>query len=123
MCLDVAGRNVVVFGRGDYGQLGVADDPKWGYSEAEPVRLDALEIERTNLVTHIACGDHSSFAVKQDGSVYSWGFGEGGALGHRRLEEDQRRPKIITTVKAAQLMDIGKVKHVSSGAQHSAIIM
>lgn len=36
---------------------------------------------------HVACGYRSSFAVMEDGRMFSWGDGQSGQLGHADLTE------------------------------------
>ena len=62
--------------------------PKHTYHIRTPKRVAALCDEVT---THVAAGALSSAAVTVNGSVYTWGYGDGGSLGHGlpALEEDE----------------------------------
>ena len=64
-------RIVQTAGQNTYGQLG---DPT---AASSPARVFSLD----NSVTEIASGDYTSFAVKNDGSLWMWGSNQYGARG------------------------------------------
>ncbi|MBI3486036.1 hypothetical protein HY025_03785 [Candidatus Daviesbacteria bacterium] len=61
-------------GRDDYGQLG--QGVTHNYSLLNPVQVQGL-----SSIVHIAMGGSTGFAVKSDGTVYSWGSDACGVLG------------------------------------------
>jgi alpha-tubulin suppressor-like RCC1 family protein len=64
-------RNVTASGQNVFGQLGTAASP------LPPTPISSLD----NSVTEIAAGDYTSFAVKNDGSLWVWGSNQYGARG------------------------------------------
>lgn len=61
------------FGSGESGQLGHCD---W---EPQPIPARVMSLAAV-VVTAVACGDYCSFALSDDGAVYSWGLSP--SLGH-----------------------------------------
>src|SRR2546430_151299 len=66
-----ANRNVDASGQNVFGQLGAAA------SLLPPTPVASLD----NTVTEVAAGDYTSFAVKNDGSLWVWGSNQYGARG------------------------------------------
>lgn len=60
-------RNVAASGQNVFGQLGTSTPPE----------VSSLD----NTVTEVAAGDYTSFAVKNDGSLWAWGSNQYGARG------------------------------------------
>ena len=54
-------------------------------SRSKPA-IGFVELEAGKKVVSVACGDKHTVAVLEDGSIYSWGSGKMGALGHSSLE-------------------------------------
>lgn len=70
-------QRVFVFGDGDCGQLGLGEDV------TEKLRPGLLEIDDTQSVLQVVCGGMHTLALMEDGTVYSWGVNDEGALGRR----------------------------------------
>lgn len=70
-----SGLAVFTWGRGEDGQLGIGDTQDLH----EPTFVDAL---RGIGVRQIACGSGHTVVLTIDGSVYTWGRGDDGRLGH-----------------------------------------
>ena len=68
--LVLTNRNVNASGQNVYGQLGTA-------ATSPPTHIFSLD----NTVTEVAAGDYTSFAVKNDGSLWVWGSNQYGARG------------------------------------------
>jgi alpha-tubulin suppressor-like RCC1 family protein len=64
-------RIVNASGQNAYGQLGTSTSP------SPPTHIFSLD----NTVTEVAAGDYTSFAVKNDGSLWVWGSNQYGARG------------------------------------------
>jgi alpha-tubulin suppressor-like RCC1 family protein len=64
-------RNVTASGQNAFGQLGASTSP------LPPTHIDTLD----NTVTEVAAGDYTSFAVRNDGSLWVWGSNQYGARG------------------------------------------
>ncbi|GBG32388.1 Bifunctional serine/threonine-protein kinase/NEDD4-like E3 ubiquitin-protein ligase [Hondaea fermentalgiana] len=93
------------------GRLGLGDA---GRDRLIPTRIKGnLEDEQ---VVAVSAGDAHSLAVTSDGVVYSWGFGESGALGHGDTQ-NRLDPKRV-----ALLQDMRRVIQVGCGAYHSVAL-
>eukprot|EP00561_Arcocellulus_cornucervis_P012229 CAMPEP_0185799526 /NCGR_PEP_ID=MMETSP1322-20130828/370_1 /TAXON_ID=265543 /ORGANISM="Minutocellus polymorphus, Strain RCC2270" /LENGTH=631 /DNA_ID=CAMNT_0028495105 /DNA_START=45 /DNA_END=1940 /DNA_ORIENTATION=+ len=134
---DATGRNLYAFGRGDTGQLGHEDRPGIDTQEDSPVPVYLDWENKTNpVIKSLDCGLANSFAVCEDGTAYSWGEGETGALAHGRIKKQgvsddenvpdhQFRPKKIVFKKSKQEKVEGdtKIHMISVGATHSVILI
>lgn len=98
-------------GRHEYGRLGL-EGVKGDVESLTPI--DALNSVK---VTQLECGECCSFAVTEDGKVYSWGMGSNQQLG-LGSDDDQLKPTLLT---GAQVKE-RKVISVSSGGQHTLFI-
>ena len=85
--------DVYVVGSGDFGQLGLGEE---AVEKARPVKVDAFG---GSTVRGLACGGMHTLAVTADGSVYSWGVNDEGALGRTvrtaRVFPRLRRPSLL----------------------------
>lgn len=86
LCVTSQG-NVYSWGDGDYGKLG-----RGGSDGSKVPRL--VEKFQNIEVTDVYCGAQFSVALSKDGSIYSWGKGEGWRLGHA-TEEHIRFPQLV----------------------------
>lgn len=144
MCLDATGKNLFTFGRGDSGQLGRT--PKiptagWYDDVPRPIMLER-GAEVNPVISQISAGGGNfSMAMTEDGDVYSWGFGETGALGHGQppakemgdltnVPEDETLPKKMNFMKRTNAgerkrgapISSGKATAISCGGQHAIIL-
>jgi len=103
------------WGRGDCGQLGIKDSPESGYCEETPQRVD-LEG-----VSAISCGSAHCLVLTVANDIYTWGYGDGNALGHGK-ERDENRPHKLDLGKSG-LGGGQKVLQLGGGGQHSAILL
>jgi len=93
---------LALWGKPEYGQLGngtngeyLAKGNKIDYNFVEGPELRALVADSgCSQVSDVACGNNHTIALMADGSVFSWGFGGYGRLGHRD-GADQLSPKQI----------------------------
>ena len=105
----------------------------------EPVPVYLVEGQPNPSISKIASGSNQNFVLTTDGDVYSWGYGDTGALGHGITEDengqvhdvcDEFRPRKLDVLKKINQgrKNKGKapmtanVHDVSSGGQHSAIV-
>ena len=73
------GGDLYSWGLGTSGQLGLGKDE----SDCSMVEVhDAHKVDIKGNVRQAACGECHSLVCLDDGSVYSWGFGRYGQLGH-----------------------------------------
>eukprot|EP00945_MAST-04E_sp_MAST-4E-sp1_P007226 g7226.t1 len=109
MCLTVRG-DVYSWGQGKQGQLGIGKN----VSESRPMLIQILQGKS---VIDIAAGENHSGAVLRDGSMFTWGSGDMGKLGHGRVTRPQILPR---TVRGALKKE--NVVSLSLGMSHSAAV-
>lgn len=104
---------VYSIGRSEYGRLGLGE----GVEETPlPVRITGLKDKK---VTSIACGEAVSFAITEEGHLFSWGLGTSLQLGAGD-EEDLFTP---TLVKSKYVnIEEDEILSVSAGGQHTALL-
>ncbi|CAH1782485.1 unnamed protein product [Owenia fusiformis] len=98
-------QGVYGWGSSKFGQVGVGSL----YTQTRPQLIEEL---MNNLCVQVVCGAYHSLALTDDGSVYSWGWGIYGQLGHGNAE-DAHRPLVV---KALQHLDITTL---AAGYSHS----
>ena len=83
--------------------------------------------EGAGKVVAITCGENHNLVLtslkgsgEQSSRVYTWGFGESGALGQGGKDEDEMRPKAIDLAKA-KLPNVTMVQ-MAAGGQHTALL-
>ncbi|XP_013116420.2 regulator of chromosome condensation [Stomoxys calcitrans] len=104
--------SVLVIGRKDYGRLGlgtVADD----VTQLKPIT--ALKGKK---VVSVSCGEAQSFALTDDGKLYSWGMGSNHQLG-TGSEDDVLEPALIVSKQT----EGKRIIRASSGGQHSIFLV
>ena len=93
------------WGSGDYGRLGHGDN----LNQKLPKAVDIL---RDKDVRKFACGARHCLALGSDGTVYSWGYGGDGQLGHGDFQI-QTMPTVVKAMQGEGVID------VSCGEKHS----
>ena len=81
-----SGGDVFTWGDGSLGQLGLGDTRK----QHSPHRVMELQ---GRMILQLACGSFHTACLADDSSVYTWGAGGSGRLGH---ESEQVRPLMKT---------------------------
>lgn len=99
---------VYAIGRKEYGRLGLGKVPE------DIEELTVIPKLNDKKVTHISCGDCTSFAITDAGEVYAWGIGTNSQLGTGD-DEDVWEPVLL---QGAQVKE-KKVITVAGGAQHT----
>ena len=140
-----SGKELYCCGRSDSGQLGISlEQPEYGAFETTPIRVPLvydvdkskisdpkgncviesdIDEEKQPAIEQISCGSTHVMVLTKCGDVYSWGFGESGACGQGRCDNDILRPKKLKTkLENAQGAKYG-VKFVSAGGQHSVVVV
>lgn len=89
------------------GKLGIDDKAvKWSNVPVRvPLPLPAVRID---------CGMSHTLCLLENGDVYSWGFGEYGALGVGEFKTKWKPTKVY--------LDGVRIKHIFAGAMHSSFI-
>lgn len=112
-----------MWGRGDYGELGV--DEQTSTNKADPVHVEYLA---TSKVRQVSVGNCHSAAVTSKGVLYTWGGCWSGQLGlgeSKRAGVKDKRQQLFfpspTLVEAFHSKQI-QVAKVSCGAVHTAAI-
>ena len=123
---------ILAFGRGDSGQLGVPMkdgegglDKAGGFSASlvSPILQPPAGSSSSSsslAVVSIACGGNHNLAITASNDVYTWGYGDMLALGHG-VDKDEPLPKRINFGKT-KIGGTINVTQVAGGGQHSAII-
>jgi regulator of chromosome condensation len=175
--VDKSSKELYACGRGDYGNLGITlEQPDAGYCVTLPLRVplvhepDIKSIIELNIdrkanciivedivetdqpeIEQISCGSTHVLVLTKGGDAYSWGFGQCGACGQGKSDQDVLRPRKLVprlTSKATTTTTDGygggttgggdgacgstsntmvsaacKIQYVSGGGQHSAAIV
>jgi hypothetical protein len=108
-----AGGEVFVFGRGEYGRLGLGD--KSGSSRLRPTRVRSLEGVR---IVEATCGGTHTIVVSDDGRAWIWGRGALGRLG-TGTEADCISP---VELKLPGGPDRWRVISAAAGGRHSFVL-
>jgi regulator of chromosome condensation len=117
---------VFSFGRADSDQLGLPSemiDKLQTRDEGDEVSSFKravgvpTQIPSLSNIVEISTGTNHSIAVDNNGTAYTWGFGECYALGNGG-DNDEPVPTVLT----GQKLDGHKVIRVSAGAQHSMVL-
>ena len=86
------------WGSGDYGRLGHGDN----LNQKHPKVVDIL---RDKDVRKFACGVRHCLALGSDGTVYSWGYGGDGQLGHGDFQI-QTMPAAVKALQGEGVIDV-----------------
>jgi alpha-tubulin suppressor-like RCC1 family protein len=105
--------SLFTFGRGDSGQLGHGDEE----TQLAPKRVAAAKWEGRCVVS-VACGRYHTAVALDDGSLYTFGDGEYGRLGHGD-EQKQLAPKRVV----ADDWEGRCVVSVACGTDHTAVVL
>uniref|UniRef100_A0A3Q1I7A3 X-linked retinitis pigmentosa GTPase regulator n=1 Tax=Anabas testudineus TaxID=64144 RepID=A0A3Q1I7A3_ANATE len=97
------------FGERDSGKLGLGTDQLPGH------RVPQLVKGIKEPVTQVACGGGHTVALTGD-SIYTFGLGQFGQLGHGTFIFESRLPRMVEHFKK------GRVRQVSCGENHTAVI-
>ena len=118
LCLDASGTYLYAFGRGDSGQLGLESTiPPPGYLKKSPLSLFLEPPSQKNpKIVQIVAGSNHNLVRTENGDIYSWGYGDLGALG-LGTEEDEYRPKKM------KISSRSKVCDIDAGGQHTAFVI
>uniref|UniRef100_A0A182QWD0 HECT-type E3 ubiquitin transferase n=1 Tax=Anopheles farauti TaxID=69004 RepID=A0A182QWD0_9DIPT len=97
LCVTSAGL-VFAWGDGDFGKLGN------GWCAGSPVPVQ-IELPATCVAVKVYSGSQFSVALSSDGTVYSWGRGHGGRLGHGNSDHSPL-PKRIQALEGKKCVEL-----------------
>jgi len=98
------------WGMGSDGQLGLGDREV----RLAPVRVGVDEAFGGSPVLTVACGNRHTLAVTKAGTLWSWGQGDGGKLGHNDYDS-----RLVPTQVEAQHFGYVRIVCAASGLTHS----
>ena len=101
------------WGHGRRGKLGLGDE----HDRLVPARVGAEEEFGGSPVLMAACGDLHTLAVTKAGTLWSWGGGKDGRLGH-----DDENNRLVPTQVEAQHFGDAKIVSATAGHAHSAAV-
>jgi len=102
-----------VCGHGGFGQLGLGDR----VNRLAPTLVGAEAVFGGSEVLTIACGGAHSLAVTKDGTLWTFGEGEYGELGH-----NDRKDRLVPTRIDTQHFGNGNIVSAAAGRRHSAAV-
>jgi regulator of chromosome condensation len=110
------------FGRADKGQLGIGVIREIEAYRATPQLVQFPEQVK---IVEIQAGDMHALARTDQGEVYTWGYGDVGANGHRGAIDTFRPRKLDLGNKKDKLAgeSFCRVCGISGGAQHSLALV
>ena len=117
---------VYTFGRADSSELGIklpnGERRKPGDFESSPqlVLFPSKSVEIANIFS----GDHHSGAIANDGTLYTWGFGESAQLGLGKKADEDVPPDCEEPCVVSKNKDGDRLEVVAAfgGAQHTLIL-
>ena len=105
----IATGKVVSFGSGEHGQLGLGKYALFSpYPRVVPKLAEVI-------ITQIAVGNTHVLAISSAGTLYSWGSGKSGRLGHKAFD-DRFEPSIV------RFFEPHYVEYCAAGENHSAVL-
>ena len=104
MCVLFVAAEVYVWGRGEYGRLGLGD--KGGSSRLRPCKVKAMEGHK---VIQASCGGTHTMVLTAEGRIFGWGRGSFGRLGTGH-EKDHHSPVEIFLPGHLMLLLVGHAK-------------
>lgn len=110
IALDSEG-SVYTLGRKEYGRLGLGADCE------DAVKPTKVQIPDNAKCIDATCGSFASFAVTDDGKLYSWG------MGSSQLGVGDEDDKVLPTLVTGKQLENKIVTQVAAGAQHTAILV
>mmetsp|Transcript_32386 Transcript_32386/g.76178 ORF Transcript_32386/g.76178 Transcript_32386/m.76178 type:complete len:569 (+) Transcript_32386:243-1949(+) len=139
LALSMNGRNLFAWGKLDEGATGLYDKEKTesytsGDFEGTPKQVPFPNTFGDSCIIDISAGDTTSFAITNNGEVYSWGYNENSQTGHYSVDcsiiPQPRQLDVIGSVNTAIKKSSKKpvannchVTRVSGGGQHTLMVI
>ena len=116
------------------GKLGLFDEEdlkekeKNHYSQTTPKQVPFPDYIGKDRIVDITCGDETSFAVTNNGKVFSWGYNPYRQTGHTSNNEMIYLPRMVDVAKTAIMGNKNDktkyaVQTAASGGQHSLFLV
>jgi alpha-tubulin suppressor-like RCC1 family protein len=100
---------VWAWGYNDHGEVGDGTSGKADY------RVDPVQVKSLTNVIDISTSALSSMALREDGTVWMWGWNANGVLGNGTFSDNEAAP--------AQVIGLSDVKAISKGIGHSMALL
>ena len=84
-------RTLWTFGYGEYGELGHGNNTE---NQLVPKKVESISLR----VLQVSCGASHTACILEDGSIWTFGYGEYGRLGHGNNTEIQFVPKKVESI-------------------------
>ena len=102
-------RTLYTFGYERYGQLGHGNNTE---NQLVPKKVESISLR----VLQISCGDSHTACILEDRTLWTFGYGQLGELGHGNNDDIQLVPKKVESISL-------RVLQVSCGDSHTACIL
>ncbi|KAG6961975.1 hypothetical protein JG688_00008835 [Phytophthora aleatoria] len=127
MLLDVACGDKHVVGASEQGYLltwgEVCDSRSKPRREKETANVSkVVQSLLHKRIVQVVCGASHSFALAEDGDVFSWGIGRSGALGHGLNAHEQTFDSVLSPMEVLALKG-RRVVQISCGDLHTAVLL
>lgn len=130
MLLDVACGDAHMAAASEQGYLLTWGDVRGRCGAKAPSNKDATTVSSPRIVqpllhkriVQVACGAAHSFALAEDGDVFSWGLGHSGALGHGLNVYEQTFEAVASPMEVLSLKG-RRVVQIACGDTHSAALL
>ena len=107
------GGEVFACGGNSYGQLGTGNN----ISQRVLVPVDQTNIGDGVHFVMVACGECATIGLSKDGTIFTWGHGAWGGLGH-----DNQHNKLVPTEIPPDRFKDGKLRQVVAGGYHMVAV-
>lgn len=94
------------WGANDYGELGIENTLK--------ISSTAVQVPTLDQVNEISAGGHHTCALKNDGTVWCWGYNKLGQLGVGKFPSQSHTPMANSNIKS--------ISEISTGANHTCVL-
>ncbi|KAL9094265.1 MAG: hypothetical protein Q9165_003405 [Trypethelium subeluteriae] len=106
---------VFAWGNGQQSQLGRRTIER---TKTQTLLPSKISMKRGKVATAVGCGAYHSFAIDQEGGLWSWGLNSFAEAGHP-VNPDEEIGNVITFPEKVDGLDNKKMKTVEGGAHHS----
>ena len=116
VCINEKGQ-LFSWGNNSKGQCGVENESGYNTSTTISTPKNIIELNDKNIIS-VSCGNEHTLALSDDGSVYSWGWGQDGVLGYDNIDDVIYTPTKIKSLNKRKI----KIKEIACGSIHNLLI-